>query len=70
MTFMRNALLIVLAATAGLSACSSGGAPTTASAATAPMSSAAAYTGPAPATADVQAFAVSFWNNVRGQNRC
>ena len=29
-----------------------------------------AYTGPAPASADVQAFAVNFWNNVRVQNRC
>lgn len=70
MSFTRNALLIILAATAGLSACSNGGAPTTASPATAPMSAASSYTGPAPATADVQAFAVSFWNNVRGQNRC
>src|SRR6202166_2026716 len=52
-----------------LSACG-GGAPTTATAATAPMSTAASYTGPAPATADVQAFAVNFWANVRVQNRC
>ena len=37
---------------------------------TAPTSSANAYTGPAPATADVQAFAVNFWANVRVQNRC
>jgi hypothetical protein len=29
-----------------------------------------AYTGPAPATADVQAFEVNLWNNIRGQNRC
>src|SRR5918999_2880070 len=28
------------------------------------------YTGPAPATADIQAFRVNFWENVRGANRC
>jgi Concanavalin A-like lectin/glucanases superfamily len=66
---LRIASLLVLAASAALSACS-GGAPTTATAATAPTSSANAYTGPAPATADVQAFAVNFWANVRVQNRC
>jgi hypothetical protein len=62
--------LLVLAATLNLAACG-GGAPTTATPGGAPpTSSANAYTGPAPATADVQAFAVSFWNNVRVQNRC
>jgi hypothetical protein len=62
--------LLALAASFALSACG-GGAPTTAAAATAPTSSTAdAYTGPAPATADVQAFEVNFWNNVRVQNRC
>ncbi|HEY3658641.1 MAG TPA: LamG domain-containing protein [Steroidobacteraceae bacterium] len=61
---------LALAAIFAQSACSGGGAPTTATGATAPLSSASAYTGPAPATSDVQAFAVSFWNNVRVQNRC
>ena len=28
------------------------------------------YTGPAPASKDVQAFEVSLWNNVRSQDRC
>jgi mono/diheme cytochrome c family protein len=28
------------------------------------------YTGPAPATADIQAFRINFWENVRGANRC
>ncbi len=60
-----------LAAVLGTSACSSGGAPTTATPGAGPVASSAnAYTGPAPATAAVQAFAVSFWNNVRVQNRC
>jgi hypothetical protein len=63
--------LLALAASFALSACGGGGAPTTAAAATAPTTSTTnAYTGPAPATADVQAFEVNFWNNVRGQNRC
>src|SRR5216683_1926269 len=62
--------LLALAASFALSGCGGGGAPTTATAATAPSSQANAYTGPAPATADVQAFAVNFWANVRVQNRC
>jgi hypothetical protein len=62
--------LLTLAAPFALTACGGGGAPTTATPAAAPTSSASAYTGPAPATADVQAFEVNFWNNVRGQNRC
>src|ERR1700688_181962 len=70
MNVTRIAALLALAASFTLSACGGGGAPTTASAATAPTSQANAYTGPAPATADVQAFAVNFWANVRVQNRC
>jgi hypothetical protein len=54
----------------GLAACGGGGAPTTATPASAPTSSIDAYTGPAPATADVQAFEINLWNNIRGQNRC
>ena len=61
---------LALAAAFALSACGGSGAPTTATPAAAPTSSADAYTGPAPATADVQAFAVNFWNNVRVANRC
>src|SRR5260370_3123383 len=70
MNASRIAALLALAASFTLSACGGGGAPTTATAATAPTSQAASYTGPAPATADVQAFAVNFWANVRVQNRC
>jgi len=61
--------LPALAAAFALSACG-GGAATTATPTSAPTSTASAYLGPAPATADVQAFEVSFWNNVRVQNRC
>ena len=62
--------LLTLAASLGLAACGGGGAPTTATPASAPTSSIDAYTGPAPATADVQAFEINLWNNIRGQNRC
>ncbi|MEP6885106.1 MAG: LamG domain-containing protein [Gammaproteobacteria bacterium] len=66
---LRFAGLFAIASLA-LAACGGGGAPTTSTGATAPTGSANAYTGPAPATADVQAFAVNFWANVRVQNRC
>jgi hypothetical protein len=70
MNVTRITGLLALAASFALSACGGGGAPTTASPATAPTSQANAYTGPAPTTADIQAFAVNFWANVRVQNRC
>jgi Concanavalin A-like lectin/glucanases superfamily len=70
MNVTRITGLLALAASFASSGCGGGGAPTTATAATAPTSQANAYTGPAPATADVQAFAVNFWANVRVQNRC
>jgi hypothetical protein len=65
-------LTTTLAALALLSACAGGsGAPTTVNqVATAPSNSAADYTGPPPANADVQAFKLSFWQNVIPSNRC
>ncbi len=62
--------LIALAASFALSACGGGGAPTVANVAPSQAATAATYTGPAPATADVQAFEVNLWNNIRVQNRC
>jgi hypothetical protein len=62
--------MFILAASLGLSACGGGGAGNSVLPTGAPTSSADAYTGPAPATADVQAFEVNLWNNIRGQNRC
>src|SRR5271165_2812805 len=62
--------LIALAASFALSACGGGGAPTVANVAPSQAATASAYTGPAPATADVQAFEVNLWNNIRVQNRC
>jgi Concanavalin A-like lectin/glucanases superfamily len=63
--------LLALAASFALGACSGGTSPTTATpGAGGGTSTVNSYTGPAPATADVQAFDVSFWSNVRAQNRC
>jgi hypothetical protein len=52
-----------------LAACSGGGAPTTEN----PVTSAppvADYTGPAPQNADVQAFKLNLWENIKASNRC
>jgi hypothetical protein len=62
--------ILTLAASLALAACGGGGAGDSALPVGAPTSSVNAYTGPAPATADVQAFEVNLWNNIRGQNRC
>jgi hypothetical protein len=70
MTAIIRAGFIAFVASLAVSACGGSGAPTSATPTSAPISTASAYTGPAPATADVQAFEVNFWNNVRSQNRC
>jgi hypothetical protein len=64
-------LLLLLAA--GITAC--GGASTEATPVTSNNSSTVSstttiYTGPAPATADVQAFKLNVWDNLAGPNRC
>ena len=64
----RLAALAMLAGLAALSACS-GGAATTANPVTT-ATQAATYSGPPPATADVQAFMVNLWANVKATNRC
>jgi hypothetical protein len=54
-----------------LAACGGGGAPTTVNQqSTPPSSTANAYTGPAAANADVQAFKINLWENIRPANRC
>ncbi|HEU4779749.1 MAG TPA: LamG domain-containing protein [Steroidobacteraceae bacterium] len=56
-------------AVAILAGCSSGGAPTVVN----PITVAppvADYTGPASANADVQAFRINLWENIKGNNRC
>src|SRR5271170_6302706 len=67
---IRILSLLTLAASLGLAACGGGGAADTTTPTGGPTSTADAYTGPAPATADVQAFEVNLWNNIRGQDRC
>ncbi len=64
--------LAALAVTAGalLAACGAGSVQTAPNPVTPPTSSGQSYTGPAPASGDVQAFVVNFWNNVKGTDRC
>ena len=62
--------LLVLATLAALAACSGGAATQVNQLSTAPSSAASNYTGPAPANADIQAFKVSFWQNVIPSDRC
>ena len=53
----------------GLAGCG-GGAGTTQNPNTQPPTAGPNYTGPAPATADIQAFRVNFWENIRTTDRC
>src|SRR5690606_18815588 len=67
--FMKMLRAILIAAgLASLAACG-GGAPTTANPNTNPPQ-VNDYTGPAPQTADIQAFRIAFWQNVKANNRC
>jgi len=70
MNVTRITGLAALAASFALSACGGAGAPTTTNPPPSQTVQADAYTGPPAATADVTAFQVNFWNNVRVQNRC
>jgi Concanavalin A-like lectin/glucanases superfamily len=65
------AALTVVAASALLAGCGAGSAPTAVNpAASGPTQSVQSYAGPAPVSADVQAFVVNLWNNVKDQDRC
>ncbi|MEJ0087387.1 MAG: LamG domain-containing protein [Pseudomonadota bacterium] len=72
MNFMQSKSLRWISAAlaaAVLAGCSSGGAPTTEN----PVTSAPPvtdYTGPASANADVQAFRINLWENIKANNRC
>jgi hypothetical protein len=70
MNVTRITGLAALAASFVLSACGGAGAPTTTNPTPSQTVAADAYTGPPAATADVTAFQVNFWNNIRVQNRC
>jgi hypothetical protein len=67
-SLQRLATLAAVAGLAALAACS-GGAPTTANPNT-QVASAPTYSGPPPANADVQAFMVNLWTNIKATNRC
>ena len=56
-------------ARAALAACS-GGATTTEQSRSPRRRTVADYTGPAPTTADVQAFRINLWENIKANNRC
>ena len=60
---------LLLAGASVLAACS-GGAATTTNPNLSATAQAAVYTGPPPATADVQAFEANLWVNISGSNRC
>jgi cytochrome c553 len=62
-------LFAAAVAVAVLAGCSSGGAPTVENPVTSapPVSD---YTGPASADADVQAFRINLWENIKANNRC
>lgn len=67
---MKKARHLILAATVlvALAACG-GGAPTTVNQPTTPPT-VSDYTGPAPSTADIQAFRINLWENIKANNRC
>ena len=65
---LRSSALALLAALV-LAGCGAGSAPVTQNPA-GPTVTPASYNGPAPASGDVQAFVVNFWNNVKGTDRC
>jgi hypothetical protein len=65
--FQRCAVLALVTLVA---ACTAGGPPTTQTQATTPGSTAAGYTGPAPANADVQSFKINLWANIHTSDKC
>jgi len=66
---VRSGRLVGALAFAGLLAACGGGAAVTPNPATS-QATAASYTGPAPANADVQSFEVNLWQNIKATNRC
>jgi hypothetical protein len=68
---LKNSLRWIAAAlaVAVLAGCSSGGAPTMENPVTVPQT-VSDYIGPASANADVQAFRINLWENIKANNRC
>lgn len=69
LTHLRLAALAVVTG-ALVAGCGAGSVQTAANPVTPPSSNTQSYTGPAPASADVQAFVVNFWNNVKTTDKC
>ncbi len=67
--FLTVRWLAAAAAAAMLAGCSGGGAPTTENPVT-QVPPVLDYTGPASANADVQAFRINLWENIKANNRC
>ncbi len=67
---MKTLRLTLLAAAAVLLAACSGGAATTINSNPTQQGGGDDYAGPAPQNADVQAFRINFWQNVKGSDRC
>jgi Concanavalin A-like lectin/glucanases superfamily len=65
---LRQAAALALLTT--VAACTAGGPATSTTQQTTPGSSAASYTGPAAANADVQSFKVNLWENIRTSDKC
>ena len=65
MTRIAVAFVVVM-----LSACGGSGGPATVESPPVPPAPSGDYTGPPPATADVQSFKINLWDNVRADNRC
>jgi hypothetical protein len=71
MNFTRAIGFLTIAATLGLAACGGGGnVDTVSNPNTSQTSSTVSYTGPAPASPDVQAFEINLWANINSTNRC
>lgn len=68
MRMLRQAAALALLTT--VVACTAGGPATSTTQATTPGTTAASYTGPAAANADVQSFKVNLWENIRTSDKC
>ncbi len=68
--FSGARLLLVLLLSSLLAACGGGGADTQKLPNTSSDGAKSSYTGPPPATDDVQAFRINLWENLKGTNRC
>lgn len=65
---LRSAAVLALIST--LAACTAGGPATTQTQQTTPGTAASSYTGPAASNADVQAFKINLWENIRAADKC